>query len=138
MDIQTIGASLTSADAQTRKTSIGQEDLFKILLTQLSYQDPLKPMDNQEFVSRLAQFTSLEQTKEMNDRMEFLVSMESTNQSLGLLGKTVQVEADGKSIVGEITTIRFDQGTPLMTVKTASGEFLTDVSLAQISLIRQQ
>lgn len=137
MDIQTIGASLTASDAQTRKTSIGQEDLFKILLTQLSYQDPLKPMDNQEFVSRLAQFTSLEQTKEMNDRMEFLVSMESTNQSLGLLGKTVQVEADGKSVVGEITTIRFDRGTPLMTVKTSTGEFLTDVSLAQISLIRQ-
>lgn len=137
MDIQTIGASLSSSEAETRKTSIGQEDLFKILLTQLSYQDPLKPMDNQEFVSRLAQFTSLEQTKEMNDRMEFLVAMESTNQSLGLLGKTVQVEADGKSVVGAITTIRFEKGTPLMTIQTTSGEFLTGVSLSQISLIRQ-
>jgi flagellar basal-body rod modification protein FlgD len=137
MDLQSIGSTLTSSDAQTRKTSIGQEDLFKILLTQLSYQDPLKPMDNQEFVSRLAQFTSLEQTKEMNDRMEYLVTMESTNQSLGLLGKTVEVQADGKSVVGDVTTIRFDQGTPLMTVMTSTGEFLTDVSLAQISLIRQ-
>ena len=48
---------------------LGQEDFFRILVTQLSYQDPLKPIDNQEFIAQLAQFTSLDQTRQVNERI---------------------------------------------------------------------
>ena len=42
---------------------LGLQDFLQVLLTQLSWQDPLKPMDNQTFMAQMAQFTALEQTQ---------------------------------------------------------------------------
>jgi flagellar basal-body rod modification protein FlgD len=43
---------------------------MKILLTQLTYQDPLKPMDNQAFMAQMAQFTALQQAQDTNSKMD--------------------------------------------------------------------
>jgi len=50
--------------------SLGLQDFMKILLTQLTYQDPLKPMDNQQFMSQIAQFTTLEQSQQLNEKID--------------------------------------------------------------------
>ena len=63
----TIGAIGAAPDAAASKASLGLQDFMKILLTQLTYQDPLKPMDNQAFMAQMAQFTALEQSKRLND-----------------------------------------------------------------------
>ena len=55
--IESIGAVSTDQQTDIQQASIGQQDLFELLLTELTYQDPLKPLDNQEFIARLAQFT---------------------------------------------------------------------------------
>lgn len=55
---------------------------MKILLTQLTYQDPLKPMDNQQFMAQMAQFTSLEQTQQLNQKMATLISNQAALQSV--------------------------------------------------------
>lgn len=60
-------AALTSTPTKTtpEKTGprqLGQDDFLTLLVTQLKNQDPLKPTDNTEFVSQLAQFSQLEQT----------------------------------------------------------------------------
>src|SRR5205823_2163752 len=55
MTISALG-SATPAAASNRLTL---EDFMKVLLTQLTYQDPLKPMDNQQFMAQIAQFTTL-------------------------------------------------------------------------------
>ena len=85
MAVDSIG-SPASATQTSQQTTVNQEDLFKILLTQLSYQDPLKPMDNAEFIAQLAQFTSLEQTRQTNDNISSLLKMQASDQSIGLLG----------------------------------------------------
>ncbi len=135
MALESVGSVLnTNTDLQ--QASIGQDDLFKILLTQLNYQDPLKPLDNQEFIARLAQFTDLEQSRQINDRMEALLTMQSANQSIGLLGHTVQVNSAAGTVSGNVTTVAFQQGVPVLTVLTTSGSILPDVSLSQISVVR--
>ena len=53
-----------------------------------------------------------------------------------LLGKTVQVNLEGGNIVGEVTTITFEQGVPALTIQTTDGEFVTDVSLSNITIVR--
>lgn len=135
MAISTIGAPQAQA-AATQSSAISQEDFLKILLTQLNYQDPLKPLDNQEFLAQMAQFSSLEQTRQLNERVDTLLSIQSSTQSIGLLGKTVDIQTATGTVTGQITTLVFKEGQPFMTVK-AGEQFLTDISLSQIVLIRQ-
>src|SRR5690625_8037480 len=62
MDVQNVShtnpAELT---ARASNSEMGKEEFLRLLVTQLSNQDPLNPMDGQEFAAQLAQFTSVEQ-----------------------------------------------------------------------------
>jgi flagellar basal-body rod modification protein FlgD len=134
MAIDSLGATASGAD--TLAQTVNQNDLFKILLTQLKYQDPLKPTDNAEFIAQLAQFTSLDQARQTNENIQALLQMQSANQSVGLIGKTVEVISSTGNKVGQVTTISFNQGTPLLTIKMADTTELTNISLSQVQLIR--
>ena len=134
MAIDSIGAPSLATNTP-QNSVIGQDDFLKILLTQLRFQDPLKPVDNEQFVAQLAQFSSLELTRQQSDRIDALLTIQSASQGLSLMSKTVEVSTDGGSQVGTVTAIRFDQGNPLLTIKTADGQFLTDVRLSQVSLV---
>ncbi|HEY8880053.1 MAG TPA: flagellar hook capping FlgD N-terminal domain-containing protein [Roseateles sp.] len=126
----------TSASAATAAAQIGIQDFLKILVAQLGNQDPLKPMDNQEFVTQLAQFTSLQQTQEMNDKLGQLLSAQASQQSIGLLGKTVDVETPSGASSGLVTGLSFTSGEPRLTVKIADGSLLTDITLASLKAVR--
>lgn len=136
MAIESIGAVVGNSSTALQAAGIGQEDFLKILLTQLSFQDPLKPLDNQEFIAQMAQFTSLEQTRQLNERTDALLSIQSATQSIGLIGKTVEVRTDAGTTVGQVTTITFEAGSPNLTVQTSSGAFLTGVTLSQVFVVR--
>lgn len=115
---------------------LGQEDFFRILVTQLSYQDPLKPIDNQEFIAQLAQFTSLDQTRQVNERIDTLLSIQSVTQSIGLIGRTVEVLTPAGQVVGTVTTLNFEQGQPFVSVRTVEGRSLVGLTLDQITVVR--
>src|SRR5262249_47775684 len=119
-----------------QNATVGQEDFLKILLTQLRFQDPLKPMDNQEFIAQLAQFSSLEFTRQNGESINALLTIQSASQSLTLMGRTVQVATEsGGQEVGAVTAIRLHNGTPLLPTPTAGGAFLPAVRLSQVSLV---
>ncbi len=73
-------------------TTLGKEDFLKLLITQLQYQDPLSPLNNQEFMAELAQFSSLEQLQNVNSNLQtsMLLSQSLNNSSAtNLIGKRV-------------------------------------------------
>lgn len=136
MAIESIGGVTANTVSDIRQFGFGQEDFLRILLTQLTFQDPLKPLDNQEFMAQLAEFTSLDQTRQLNDRVDSLLTMQAAGQAIGLIGKNVEVRTDAGSEIGDVTAVTFQNTTPVLTVMLTSGEFLTDVSLSQVFLIR--
>ena len=75
--------------------TMGKNEFLKLLVTQLSHQDPLKPMEDKEFISQMAQFSTLEQMVEMNKNMSGMTKkMNSTadlNRAFFFLGKNVKV-----------------------------------------------
>ncbi|WP_100373200.1 flagellar hook assembly protein FlgD [Bacillus sp. FJAT-45037] len=79
--------------SQTGQNMLGKDDFLKILMTQLSNQDPSNPMDDREFIAQMAQFSSLEQMTNMNQTMQKFVDTQ-TSQSLvqfsELIGKKVK------------------------------------------------
>lgn len=127
----------TSA-AATAQSAFGLEfqSLLKIILTQLTYQDPLKPMDNTEFVSQLAQFSQLQQTQSLNDQMTSLLSAQSAMQATALLGKTVDVTTASGTLTGVVQSIAFTSGQPTVTLQTAAGESVANLAIENISQVR--
>jgi len=136
MEVDSVGLTQNQGTSELSRLSLNQEDFLKLLLAQLSFQDPLKPMDNQEFIAQMAQFSSLDQSRQSNEKFDSLLLLQSANQSIGLLNKTVEVRTNTGVEVGEVTTVRFDRGVPLITIKNNSGGFIVDVNLSQIRLIR--
>lgn len=110
--------STTSEDIKldTSGRVLNQEmdkDMFmKLLVTQLQYQDPLNPMDNQEMMAQVAQFTALEQMKNVADAtnkqlahsmignyVQYTYTNSETGQSETLLGKVDYVKTSGTDIL---------------------------------------
>lgn len=86
------GATATQSQTSNLK-SVGKDEFMKLLLAQLKNQDPLKPMDGTDFAAQLAQFSSLEQLKNLNTTLE----TQSVNQMT--LGYAQSVNMIGKEAV---------------------------------------
>ena len=85
--------------AAAGNSSLGKDDFLKILVAQLQAQDPLAPMEGQEFASQLAQFSSLEQLTNVNSNLEASQAIDlalSNSAALALIGK--KVDAPGNTI----------------------------------------
>lgn len=93
----------TSASQNNKKTSannsLGKEAFLQLLVTQMQYQDPLNPQQDTEFISQLAQFSSLEQMQNLNETF-------SNTSALNLVGKTVLVtETDSSGSSHSVTGV---------------------------------
>ena len=130
-------ATSQGTSGATDAFGLGFEDLLKIVLTQLTYQDPLKPMDNFQFVSQLAQFSQIQQGQQLVDGMNTLVAAQSTGQAATLLGKRVDFQARQGTLSGKVTAVAFVNGTATLTIETAQGITISELPLASVSQIRE-
>ncbi|OZG74840.1 flagellar hook capping protein [Hahella sp. CCB-MM4] len=136
MAVESIGR-INSDSTALRQNAVGIEDFLQIFLTQLTFQDPLEPVDNREFIAQLAQFSSLETATRTNDNIEGLLDVQAVSQSVGLIGKTVQVDNGDGFAIGKVTTITFNNGNPLLTLQTEDDTPITGISPSQITVVRE-
>lgn len=89
---------------RTNKTNeLGKDDFLKLLITQLRYQDPMEPMEDKDFIAQMAQFTSLEQMKNLNTSMQM-------SQASGLIGKVVSWAQGGQLYYGMVNSVQIVNG----------------------------
>ncbi|MBQ9625394.1 MAG: hypothetical protein IJR47_04720 [Clostridia bacterium] len=96
-----IGSSMFSTDKRNVTNELGQDAFWNILVAQLQNQDPMSPMDDRDFIAQMAQFSSLEQMKQLNETFQ-------SSQSYNYIGKTIisssniQDEVTGEWVKTEI------------------------------------
>jgi len=103
---QTSAASDLSKALGTNK-AMGRDAFLKLLVAQLKNQDPLKPQDNSAFVAELAQFSSLEQSMGINDRLDMLAAQNAgmaNANAVGLVGSTATVRGNLVTVDGSGST----------------------------------
>lgn len=84
--------------------ALGQEAFLKLLVAQLQNQDPLNPQENSDFVAQLAQFSSLEQSIGINDRLDQLALQNQglqNSQVVALVGKQATVKGNIVTLSGQ-------------------------------------
>lgn len=118
----------TGSNSRTASTELGKDDFLNLLVTQLKYQDPLSPMDNTEYVSQLAQFSTLEYMGNMSTGISY---MEALTMAGKYVTATVTDEDTGESteISGVVDSVKLKSGSATLYVqgKEVSLDEVTDV-----------
>jgi flagellar basal-body rod modification protein FlgD len=119
-----------NASAATSRTTIAQnfDTFLQLLTTQLKNQNPLDPLDTNQFTQQLVQFAQVEQQISANTSLNTLVSLQQTahaTAAVGFLGTTVSVDGDTASLMNRQATWRFTGAGPAtatITVTNATGQ----------------
>ena len=115
-----------SSGTRQVNSDLGKNDFLQLLVAQIRYQDPLKPMEDKEFIAQLAQFSALEQMMNVGLAANMTYAM-------GVLGKEVLAsDASGNPVVGKAVGMRLADGKPLITVDTPWGDKL-EVELSKVT-----
>lgn len=87
------------------KQGLDKDDFLKILITQLTHQDPTEPMKDTEFVAQMAQFSTLEQMSNMNAEMAKVFNLISRSQAVAMLGRKVEITEGNVEITGIVEKV---------------------------------
>jgi flagellar basal-body rod modification protein FlgD len=85
--------------------NLGKDEFMKILIAQLTHQDPTEPMKDTEFIAQMAQFSTLEQITNMTQDFGKLAGILSSSQALGLLGKSIELIDGGQVVSGIVEEV---------------------------------
>jgi flagellar basal-body rod modification protein FlgD len=139
MTISTVANTSTPASSSSTLSNSGQINLnnqiagnfntfLSLLTTQLQNQNPLDPLDTNQFTQQLVQFASVEQQINMNTQLQTLVSLQQTaqnSQALGFVGKTVTVKGSTAPLTNGQAQWTFNPPSPAtatFTISDATGQ----------------
>lgn len=120
------GSTGTDSQQQTvtnNSSVLGKDDFLNLLVTQMQYQDPLQPMDNTQFVSQMAQFSSLEQMQNMNTAME-------ASKATSMVGSLITWTDDSGNVQSGVAT-----GVKMVNGQTQVMVGSTDVDVDKVATV---
>lgn len=98
-------ASLATA---TSKNSLDYDAFLKLLVAEMSNQDPLNPTDSTEYIAQFASFSNVEQSIQTNKKLDSLMMVSALTQANSLIGRTA-TSADG-TVSGTVAAVRVVEG----------------------------
>lgn len=124
----TPGTSLSPSSS-----ALGQNDFLMLMMDQLKNQDPLQPSDPTQYMSELAQFTTLEQETNIATSTSSTAAQQAAGSALGLLGHTVSYidPTTGATLSGTVSQVDFTSPNgPTLTVGANAGVALSSITVA--------
>ena len=110
-----VGVGTTQGRVPTK--TMDQQDFLKILVAQVTSQDPLNPNGETDFVSQMTQFSMLEQFKGVQTEMTGLRTGQDLTSANSLLGRIVEVDAGKQDrVLGLVSAVQIEAGKPKVVV----------------------
>jgi flagellar basal-body rod modification protein FlgD len=105
MTVPATGASTyaNQSDAVS-KTQVDYQSFLKLLVAQMKNQDPTNPMDSTQYMAQLASFSQVEQSVQMNQKLDQMLQSSTLAQADAIIGRTV-TSADGETS-GKVAEVR--------------------------------
>jgi flagellar basal-body rod modification protein FlgD len=123
------------------KKVLDREDFVKLFITQLQYQDPMKPIENHEMALQLAAFNQVDQLSKLNESFENLLKFVKALEfgyAGSMVGKLVKVEGnvgrvEGGSFLGASFELDKPANQVFVTIRDASGKIVRTITLQNLS-----
>jgi flagellar basal-body rod modification protein FlgD len=96
---------------QSTSTGFGSADFMQMLMTQLTHQDPLEPMNDSEMMNQITQLNSLQQLEQINTSIQQSAQNNQSTYAASLIGKMVSISTNGTSKEGRVTGFSIVSGT---------------------------
>ena len=114
-----IQQALKGITVKENRQTLNQDDFLKLLTVQLQNQDPLKPMEDAQFMGTMAQFASLEQTREFTKTLGDFTKSQILNSAQIYLGRQVTLDVldqSGNVVAGTVSAVKVVGGVPQITI----------------------
>ncbi|HEX9654735.1 MAG TPA: FlgD immunoglobulin-like domain containing protein [bacterium] len=124
---------------------MGKEDFLKILIAQLRHQDPINPVQGEQFAAQLAQFSSLEQLQNMNGNLENAMELNlmlnrtiNNTMATTFIGKTVKALGNTVALPeGGTATLNYELAVPAskttITIRDQNGNVVRTIDVKEAS-----
>lgn len=116
----TTNTTTTTTTAAKSKTQVDYDSFLKLLVAQMKNQDPTNPMDSTQYVAQLASFSQVEQSVNMNAKLDSLLQSSALGQANSLIGRTV-TNSDS-TLTGKVVSVKL--GTNSITAVLDNGKEL--------------
>jgi flagellar basal-body rod modification protein FlgD len=123
MAIESVSAATAAASSyatngtqRTPKKSLGQEDFFELLATQLANQDPLSPMENTEYIAQMASFNTLESMNSLASSFSAFSAQQGFMTVQSVLGRQVTVQDGDNEVSGLASAVHVSNGKTQVTI----------------------
>ena len=99
MNVPAVGTTSTNNTATTvgGPQSVDYQSFLKLLVAQMKNQDPTSPMESTDYVAQLATFSQVEQSIQMNRKLEAMIQGSAMSQASALIGRQIET-MDGKAV----------------------------------------
>jgi len=133
MILDAISSSAGTSTAATDRAGIADnfDTFLQILTTQLKNQNPLEPLDTNEFTAQLVQFSQVEQQIKQNDNLEAIAKLSAATaatNAVGFIGKRVSVSTAQASLANGGATWHYDASaasdSALFTIRDSGGSIV--------------
>ncbi len=122
-----------------KEKNLGQDEFLSLMIAQMANQDPMKPMENGEFISQMAQFSAAKGMKEIKDSFTSLAEALQSSQALqasSMVGRTVMVPGNVGQLVegGKLEgSVDLKTGAPELVVSILddAGQLLKKINLGR-------
>ncbi len=125
-------STTTAGSSGSAASGMGKDTFLKLLMAQMSNQNPMEPTDDKEMLAQLAQFSTLEQMTSMATSQQSSAAATQMSQAVNLLGHTVTyLGSDGAKQTGTVDQVSMVDGAPSLTIAGQDG-----IGTAQITQVR--
>ena len=117
MTTQSATATQQNTFSAANGNSLGKDAFLQLLLMQLRNQDPLNPMNDREFITQMAQLSSLEATQGLNSQVDMLILAQMQTQALQMVDHDIEyLDENGEKQTGKVSGVRLDGIPPKLVV----------------------
>jgi flagellar basal-body rod modification protein FlgD len=124
--------STQTQQARLPQQTLTQADFLKLLVAQLSAQDPLNPVSNTDFAAQMAQYSTLQATQGMQSKLTAVQAGLALLEAGSFLGKSVTItDSSGQAVTGTVTAVQYQGSSPSVIVNGQAYDINQVTSVSQ-------